>query len=116
MHRCRARSVGVVGTLDLACHHLALKIEHRGGEGEVDERLLAVAQRIEAALLTVRSLLEDDGDLGDNLLEPPADEAEPRLRIDHVVMKVRPARLQRLADGGDGRLAVEGVVTLSLAS
>ncbi|MGB8840370.1 MAG: hypothetical protein WCC64_04805 [Aliidongia sp.] len=49
------------------------KIENRSSEREIEQGLLAIAQRVEPALAAVRPLFEDDRDPADDLLEPAAD-------------------------------------------
>jgi hypothetical protein len=54
------------------------------------------------------AVLEDDRDLAHHLIEPAADQAQPRLRVDLLVMERRPALLQRLAERRDRGFTLEG--------
>jgi hypothetical protein len=91
----------------LAGDHLPLHVEHGRRQCEVEERLLTIAQRVEAPLASVRALLEDHRDLVDHVVEPATDQAEAGFRVDAVIMQRRPSRLQRRADGRDRCLALE---------
>ena len=57
-------------------------------------------------------MLEQDGDLADDLFETPAYQAQSWLRVDHLVMQARPARLKGLTDGGDRLFRFEGLCKL----
>jgi hypothetical protein len=70
---CRDHEVFRVEPLDIACHRVALEIEHRRSEREIEERLLPVAERFKAALDAGRALLERDADVPHHLVESTAD-------------------------------------------
>ena len=44
---------------NLASNNMPLHIEHGGGQGEIKERLLAIAQGLQAPFAPIRPLLED---------------------------------------------------------
>ena len=90
---CGDTQLVVKKAFDLARDDLALKVENGRGQREVEERLLAVAQRVQAAFLAVGALVEDDRDFADDFFKPTTNEAEPRLGVDDIVMEVRPACL-----------------------
>jgi hypothetical protein len=66
---------------------VALKIEHGGSQREVEQGLLAIAQRFKSAFDARRALLEDDVDAAHHLFEAPADERQTRLGVGLIVVQ-----------------------------
>ena len=68
--------------VDFSRYDLSLHVKYGGDKREIEQRLLPVAERIQPALMPVRSLFEDHRDLADHLLESAADQAQSRFGVD----------------------------------
>ena len=65
---------------------IALKIEDRGCQCKMEERLLTITEHIKATFDLRRSLLEHDLNVSDDIFEPSAHEPQARVGIRHIIV------------------------------
>ena len=95
--------------LDLAGHRVAFEVEDCRREGEIEERLLPIAQSVKPAFDGGRALLKQDLDTGDDLLEALARQRQRRIGVSLLVGQFLPAIGESGADRIDRGFGAEGL-------